>query len=371
MKSSAGKKSSLIASLKSAIRDPQSAMEDSSIRDPQSAIRNPEIAIIGAGSWGTALALVAARAGNRVRLWAHSAEVASMLQNERENKVYLPGFALPAAVAPTSDIIEALAGADIVLTVTPSHVCREIYARMLPHLRPQMVFVSASKGIEVETGMRMEEVVRDVLRDHFEPRYVTLSGPSFALEVAKDEPCAIVAASHSAQWAECAQEAFSTGRFRVYTNNDVIGVEIGGAVKNVMAIATGAVNGLGLGYNSAAALVTRGLAEMTRLAVRLGGRAETLAGLAGMGDLVLTCFGNLSRNRHVGFELGRGRKLDEVVGEMREVAEGVKTTRSACELARKLSIEMPITTGVYQMLYGNKSPHELMVELMERPLKRE
>jgi glycerol-3-phosphate dehydrogenase (NAD(P)+) len=346
-------------------------MEDSSIRNPQSAIRNREIAIIGAGGWGTALALIASRAGNRVRLWAHSAEIASTLRNERENKVYLPGFALPEAIAPTNDISEALAGAEIVVTVTPSHVCREIYSRMLPSLRPQMIFVNASKGIEIETGMRMEEVIRDVLKDHFEPRYVTLSGPSFALEVAKDEPCAIVAAAHSAEWAETAQEAFSTNRFRVYTNNDVIGVEVGGAVKNVMAIATGAVNGLGLGYNSAAALVTRGLAEMTRLAVRLGGRAETLAGLAGMGDLVLTCFGNLSRNRHVGYELGRGRKLNEVIGEMREVAEGVKTARSAYELAKSLEVEMPITTGVYQMLYGDKSPRELMIELMERPLKRE
>ena len=330
-----------------------------------------EIAIIGAGSWGTALALVAARAGNRVRLWAHSAEVATLLRLERENKIYLPGFALPDAIAPAGDLAEALTGAEMVLTVTPSHVCREIYTRMLQHLRPQMIFVNASKGIEVESGMRMEEVIRDVLKDRFEPRYVALSGPSFALEVAKDEPCALVAASRSSEWAEAAQESLSSSRFRVYTNNDVIGVEIGGAIKNVMAIATGAVNGLGLGYNSAAALVTRGLAEMTRLALRLGGRAETLAGLAGMGDLVLTCFGNLSRNRHVGYELGRGRKLQEITGEMREVAEGVKTARSARQLAAKLGVEMPITEGVYQMLYEGKSPRELEVELMERPLKRE
>lgn len=330
-----------------------------------------EIAIIGAGGWGTTLALVAARAGNRVRLWARGAEVASILQNERENKIYLPGFALPDAISPTVNLAEALDGAEIVLTVAPSHVTREIYVQMLSLLRPQMIFVNATKGIEIETGMRMEEVARDVLKDHFEPRYVVLSGPSFALEVAKDEPCAIVAASHSTTWAETAQEAFSTNRFRVYTNSDVIGVEIGGAVKNVMAIATGAVNGLGLGYNSAAALVTRGLAEMTRLAVRLGGRADTLAGLAGMGDLVLTCFGNLSRNRRVGFELGRGRNLDEIVGEMREVAEGVKTARSARDLAVKLGVEMPITESVYKLLYEGKSPRDLMVELMERPLKSE
>jgi len=330
-----------------------------------------EIAIIGAGSWGTALALVAARAGKRVRLWAHSAEVATLLRLERENRIYLPGFALPDAIAPAGDLAGALTGAEMVLTVTPSHVCREIYTRMLQHLRPQMIFVNASKGIEVESGMRMEEVIRDVLKDRFEPRYVALSGPSFALEVAKDEPCALVAASRSSEWAEAAQESLSSSRFRVYTNNDVIGVEIGGAIKNVMAIATGAVNGLGLGYNSSAALVTRGLAEMTRLALRLGGRAETLAGLTGMGDLVLTCFGNLSRNRHVGYELGRGRKLNEIIGEMREVAEGVKTARSARQLAAKLGVEMPITEGVYQMLYEGKSPRELEVELMERPLKRE
>ncbi len=330
-----------------------------------------EITIIGAGSWGTALALVAARAGNRVRLWGHSSEVVTLLKQDRENKIYLPGFALPDSIEPTGDLTGALAGAEIVLTVTPSHVCREIYTKILDHARPRMIFINASKGIEVETGMRMEEVVNDVLKDRFGPRYVSLSGPSFALEVARDEPCAIVAASHSSEWAKIAQDSLSTSRFRVYTNNDVIGVEVGGAIKNVMAIATGAVNGLGLGYNSAAALVTRGLAEMTRLAVRLGGRADTLAGLAGMGDLVLTCFGNLSRNRHVGYELGRGRGLNDIIGEMREVAEGVKTARSARELALTLGVDMPITEGVYQMLYEGKSPRELEIALMERPLKRE
>jgi glycerol-3-phosphate dehydrogenase (NAD(P)+) len=329
------------------------------------------IAIIGAGSWGTALALVAARAGNDVRLWAHSAEVAEILQRERENKIYLPGFALPDSISPTNNLGEALTGAEIVLTVVPSHVCRQVYGQMLPHLNPQMVFVNATKGIENETQMRVEEVVRDVLKNEFEPRYVVLSGPSFAQEVAKDEPCAIVAASHSIGWATEIQQAFSSGRFRVYTNNDVVGVEIAGAIKNVMAIATGAVNGLGLGYNSQAALVTRGLAEMTRLAVRLGGRGETLAGLAGMGDLVLTCFGALSRNRRVGFELGQGRRLEEIISEMREVAEGVKTAKAANDLAVKLGVEMPITAGVYQMLYEGKTPRELAVELMERPLKSE
>lgn len=333
------------------------------------------IAIIGAGSWGTALALVAARAGNEIRLWAHSSEVADGLRTERENKIYLPGFSLTDSISPTNDLVEALGGAEIVLTVVPSHVCREVYGQMLPNLKPQMIFVNATKGIENETQMRMEEVVRDVLpkalKADFEPRYVVLSGPSFAQEVAKDEPCAIVAASHSMNWADEVQQAFSSSRFRVYTNNDVAGVEIAGAIKNVMAIATGAVNGLGLGYNSQAALITRGLAEMTRLAVKLGGRDETLAGLAGIGDLVLTCFGSLSRNRRVGFELGRGRKLEEIISEMREVAEGVKTAKAAHELAMKLGVEMPITAGVYQMLYEGKTPRELEVELMERPLKSE
>ncbi len=329
------------------------------------------IAIIGAGSWGTALALAAARAGNEVRLWAHSAQVAENLRSQRENQIYLPGFLLADSVLPTNDLAEALADAEIVLTVVPSHVCRDVYRQMLPRLSPEMTFVSATKGIETKTQMRMEEVVRDVVGSRFEPNYVVLSGPSFAQEVAKDEPCAIVAASAVAENAQAVQQALSSSRFRVYTNNDVVGVEIAGAVKNVMAIATGAVNGLGLGYNSQAALVTRGLAEITRLAVKLGARAETLAGLAGMGDLVLTCFGNLSRNRRVGFELGRGRKLEDIIREMREVAEGVKTAKAAHELAAELGVEMPITTGVYQMLYEGKTPRELEMELMERPLKAE
>lgn len=329
------------------------------------------IAVIGAGSWGTALALVAARAGNRVLLWAHSQEVASLLKAERHNSIYLPGPTLPDNIIPTDDLTTALHEAEIVITVVPSHVSRTVYERMLPHLHARMILVNATKGIEIATQMRIEEVARDVIGQHFEPRYVTLSGPSFAHEVAREEPCAVVAAARYEEWAREVQTALSARRFRVYTNTDVVGVEISGAVKNVMAIATGAVNGLGFGYNSAAALVTRGLAEMTRLATRLGGRLETMAGLAGVGDLMLTCFGALSRNRHVGYELGRGRKLADVIGEMREVAEGVKTAKATYELAQRINIEMPISTGVHQMLYEDKSPQELAVELMERPLKGE
>lgn len=330
-----------------------------------------EVAVIGAGSWGTALALVAARGGNRVRLWAHSPEVAALLRDERHNSIYLPGPKLPDAIAPTNDLAEALSGAEIVLTVVPSHVFREICVQMLPHLDSRMILVSATKGIEIATQMRIEEVARDVIGRHFEPRYVALSGPSFAHEVAREEPCAVVAAARYEEWARDVQAALSSRRFRIYTNTDVVGVEISGAVKNVMAIATGAVNGLGFGYNSAAALITRGLAEMTRLATRLGGRLETMAGLAGVGDLMLTCLGALSRNRHVGYELGRGRKLPEIIGEMREVAEGVRTARAAHELAQRTGVEMPITTGVYRLLYEDKEPQELAAELMERPLRGE
>ncbi len=330
-----------------------------------------EVAIIGAGSYGTALALVAARAGQRVRLWAHDPEVANLLKSKRENLVYLLGFALPENVAPTHELGEALRGAEFVITAVPSHVCREVYTNMLPFLRAEMIFVSATKGIEVHTQMRMEDVVQDVLQGMFVPRYVALSGPSFALEVAQDQPSAIVAAASDVDAAKAVQTVLSSSRFRVYTNTDVIGVEIGGAVKNVMAIATGVVNGLGLGYNSVTALITRGLAEMTRLAVKLGGRGETLAGLAGMGDLVLTCLGNLSRNRQVGVALGQGRTLEQIISETRQVAEGVKTAKATHELAQRIGVEMPITEGVYQMLYEGKTPQQLLQELMDRPLKGE
>lgn len=329
------------------------------------------IAIIGAGSYGTALALVAARSGHTVRLWAHDPEVAQIIAAQRQNQVYLPGFELPENTHPTHDLNEALQNAEVVITAIPSHVCREVYAYMLPFLRAEMIFVSATKGIEIHTQMRMEEVVRDVLQSNFSPRYVTLSGPSFALEVAQNQPSAIVAASSDIEAAKAVQAALSSTTFRVYTNTDVIGVEIGGAVKNVMAIATGVVNGLGLGYNSVTALITRGLAEMTRLAVKLGGRGETLAGLAGMGDLVLTCLGNLSRNRQLGVELGRGRTLEQIISETRQVAEGVKTAKATHELAQRIGVEMPITEGVYQMLYEDKTPQQLLQELMDRPLKGE
>lgn len=329
------------------------------------------IAIIGAGSWGTALCRLAAKHGHQVTLWGHNPELVRRLQETRINATFLPGFEIPATVNITGSVTEALSEAEIVLTVLPSHVCRQIYSLMRPCLSPRMLFVSATKGIENETHMCMHDVIRDVLREQFEPRCVVLSGPSFALEVAQEHPTAVVAAAFRPEDGQLIQHELSSPSFRVYSSTDVISVEIGGAVKNVMAIAAGVVAGLGWGYNSTVALATRGLAEMTRLAVALGGRAETMAGLAGMGDLMLTCMGTLSRNRQVGMELGRGRKLGEILADMKMVAEGIKTTRATYELSRTLGIEMPITAGVYAMLYQEKPPREAAEELMVRPLRPE
>ena len=329
------------------------------------------VAVIGAGSWGTALAMVAARNRIDVTLWAREQEVVVEINRTRRNPFYLSGFELPENIRATTDVEDAIAGADFALLVVPSHAMREMATRLRPHLRSEMVLVNAAKGVENNTLMRMEEVVADVFRESFAPPYVALSGPSFALEVAKGDPTAIVAASRNRESSEMVQRSLSSASFRVYTNTDVAGVEFGGAVKNVVAIAAGVVRGLGFGTNAVAAIITRGLAEMTRLALAQGARAETMAGLAGLGDLVLTCTGELSRNRHVGIELGRGRKLAEILGEMREVAEGVKTTSSIHELGTRLGLEMPITASIYALLYQDKPASEAANELMGRPLKRE
>lgn len=329
------------------------------------------VAVIGAGSWGTALAMVAARNRHDVRLWAREPDVAESINREHKNPYYLTSFNLPENIHATTSIEESLNEADIVLIVVPSHAMREAVTRMRDCLGSHQVIVSATKGVENGTLMRMDEVIADVMREKPEPRFVALSGPSFAREVAAGDPTAIVAASRDARWSEMVQRELSLSVFRVYTNDDVAGVELGGAIKNVVAIASGTVRGLGLGTNAVAAIITRGLAEMTRLALAQGARVETMAGLAGLGDLVLTCTGELSRNRHVGVELGKGRKLDEIVGEMREVAEGVKTTRAIYELGRRLNIDMPITASIYELLYENKPALEAANELMGRPLKRE
>jgi glycerol-3-phosphate dehydrogenase (NAD(P)+) len=329
------------------------------------------VAVIGAGSWGTALAMVAARNQLAVTLWAREPEVAREINRVRRNPYYLSDFELVPNIRATTTVEHAIDRADFALLVVPSHAMREMVTRLRPKLRRETVLVSAAKGVENSTLMRMEEVIADVLRESFEPDYVALSGPSFALEVAKGDPTAIVAASRSRDASEMIQRSLSSGSFRIYTNTDVVGVELGGAVKNVVAIAAGVVRGLGFGTNAVAAIITRGLAEMTRLALAQGARAETMAGLAGLGDLVLTCTGELSRNRHVGFELGRGRKLAEILSETREVAEGVRTTSSIYELGKRLGIEMPITASIYALLYQDKPASEAANELMGRPLKRE
>jgi glycerol-3-phosphate dehydrogenase (NAD(P)+) len=329
------------------------------------------LAIIGAGSWGTALSFTLSNLGHAVRLWAYEEEVVESIRTRHENELFMPGVRLPESIIPTHDLAEALRGAGIVLTVMPSHVCRALYGRMLPHLCPEMIFVSATKGLDTERLMRMSEVFRSVVDNKFSPRVAVLSGPSFAREVARGDPTALVVASEDGAAAQIVQREFSSRTLRLYTASDVIGVELGGAVKNVIAIAAGVVEGLGLGHNPTAALITRGLAEMTRLACVCGARRETLAGLAGMGDLVLTCTGHLSRNRTVGVELGRGRKLADIIGPMRMVAEGVKTTAATVALAARQRVDMPITQQVHQILEGQTSPRDAIRDLMERTLKEE
>ena len=329
------------------------------------------IAVIGAGGWGTTLSIVAARAGESVRLWSRSASVVEEVNRSRTNGAYLAGHEIPACVSATCDAAEAMSGAEVVILAAPSHATRAVVEGLSDFARPEMIFVSATKGVEVETGERISEIVADVLGAFAASRFVCLSGPSFAQEVAAGEPTAVVAASNDEALARRVQASLSTPNFRVYTNQDVTGTELGGASKNVMALAAGMVSGLGLGANSSAALVTRGLAEMTRLALAEGARLETLMGLAGLGDLVLTCTGALSRNRRVGQELGRGRALDEVLEGMREVAEGVRTTRALMLLARRRGVEMPITEEVNAVLYEGKTARAAVESLMSRPLKDE
>ncbi|HEX8473929.1 MAG TPA: NAD(P)H-dependent glycerol-3-phosphate dehydrogenase [Pyrinomonadaceae bacterium] len=330
------------------------------------------IAVMGAGGWGTALSVVAGCAGHDVRLWSRNTTVVEEVNGEHRNSAYLASHLIPESVRATTEIDEALDGAEIVVLAAPSHATRELLTRMLPRIEPQMIFVSATKGVEIETGKRISEVVVDVLSNrNLAPRFVCLSGPSFAQEVAAGQPTAVVAASAERACRELVQMQLSCSNFRIYTNDDVVGTEIGGAVKNVMAIAAGMVVGLGLGANSVAALITRGLAEMVRLALAEGARIETLMGLAGLGDLVLTCTGSLSRNRFVGQELGHGRTLDEVLGGMNEVAEGVRTTRAVKLLAERLGVEMPITNEVHAVLYEGKNAQEAVGALMSRPLRGE
>lgn len=329
------------------------------------------IAVIGAGSWGTALAIVAAESGHEVRLWSRNSEVVAAIAQSRINSVYLPDARIPSDVRPTSEMREAVTDADLVVVATPSHATRTILESMRADLAPSVVLVSATKGIEVETGKRISQLAADVLGSDLAGRFVCLSGPSFAKEVVAHHPTAIVAASTDASLSAAVQTALSSTSLRIYTNDDVVGTELGGSTKNVMAIAAGMVAGLGLGSNSVAALVTRGLAEMSRLALAEGGKLETMMGLAGLGDLVLTCTGSLSRNRFVGQELGKGRCLEDITSGMKEVAEGVKTTRALRLLADRIGVEMPITEEVYGVLYGGKCVRDAASALMTRPLRDE
>lgn len=326
------------------------------------------VAVVGGGSWGTALAAHLARTGKPVRLWVREPEVAVAIKQHRENPAYLPGIALPAGIAATSDLEAAVAEADTVFVVIPSEFCRVVYCQLRPLLRREAVLVSATKGIEIDTLRRMTEVAADEVPGHV---LTVLSGPSFALEVAQEQPTAVVVASADVSAAESVQRTLSSRTFRAYSSPDVVGVELGGALKNVIAIAAGIVDGLGYGHNTVAALLTRGLAEITRLAVALGGRADTLAGLAGLGDLVLTCTGSLSRNRRVGQALGAGRKIEDALRGTGMVAEGVRTTLAACALAQRAGVEMPIAQQMRAVLYEGKAPQEAVDELMLRSLKRE
>lgn len=331
------------------------------------------IAILGGGSWGTALAIVLSRSrrAHEISLWVLEAEIVESIRQSRENKTFLPGYKLPETLAVTQDLSESVHNATVIVGAIPSAFARSVYTSALPHIAPEAVFVSATKGLEPDTHLRMSEIIAQVVSVKFPPRIAVLSGPSFAAEAAAGQPTAVALASRDLALADELQEEFAGPSFRLYTNEDVLGVELAAAMKNVMAIAAGACQGLGLGSNPLAALITRGLAEMTRLAVALGARQETLSGLAGLGDLVLTCTGALSRNRHVGVELGKGRPLSEILGGMKMVAEGVGTATALLALAREHQIELPITEQVDAILHRGKSPREAIRDIMDRPLKRE
>jgi glycerol-3-phosphate dehydrogenase (NAD(P)+) len=356
----------------------------------------PRIAILGSGSWGTAIAFSLARSGRPVTLWSHSKETARTILAARENRKYLPGFPLPSAIHVTSDDA-AIASADILVSVVPSEFLRPTITRLRPHLREGHILLSATKGLatgpasaatsspasgstsgptsstENGTFLRMSQVIAAILQEaNLTLPIGALSGPSFAQEVAAGQPTAITVAFENHAYATLVQREFASETLRLYTSADLIGVELGGALKNVIAIAAGITSGMGLGSNSMAGLITRGIAEMTRLAVSCGGRRETLAGLAGLGDLVLTCTGSLSRNRTVGAELGKGRKLPEILASLGgKVAEGVLTTRAALGLARQQRVEMPITEQMELILDHGKDPREAIKDLMLRPGKHE
>lgn len=330
-----------------------------------------KIGVIGAGSWGTTLANVLAKKGFDVTLWVYEQDLAVRLSETRINDLYLDGITLSPNLSYTNDLAAAVQGCQALLLVSPSQVMRPVLKQLKPYLSDDCLLISAAKGIENDSLLTMSEVLQEVLGTGVKQRSAFLSGPSFAREVATEQPTAVAVASDDLTVACRVQEMFSTEYFRVYTNQDVVGIEIGGALKNVIALAAGVADGLGFHHNVRAALITRGLAEMARLGAALGAQEATFSGLAGMGDLVLTCTGDLSRNRSVGIELGRGRKLNEILNQMHMVAEGVKTTLSAYQLSVKLGVAMPITEQMYQILYQDKDPRQAVADLMNRALSSE
>lgn len=328
------------------------------------------LAVLGAGAWGTALARLLAERG-QVRLWTWQTDHARALEREGENRAFLPGFVLGPRIAPTADLGAAVDAAGCVVVAVPSEAVRATLSAAAPRLADDATLVVVAKGIEPTTLMLLSEVTRDVLGEDAEKRAVFLSGPSFALEVARGLPTNLVAACRDPRRSLLVQQRFANDRLRIYSSDDPIGVQVGGALKNVIAIAAGASDGLGFGHNTRAALITRGLAEIARLAVAKGGNVLTLSGLSGLGDLVLTCSAELSRNRTVGFELGCGRQLSEVLSGLGHVAEGVTTAHSAYHLAERLGVELPITSEVYAVLYADKPVRDAVRDLLSRPLKKE
>jgi len=331
-----------------------------------------KITVLGAGSWGTTLALLMAHNNRLVHLWEFRPDAAALFEQQRENSEFLPGHRLPDNLRVTNDIGEAVSGASLCLMAVPTHAVRVTLSKLKGMLPPEVIFVSATKGIEQKSLMRISEIIRDVLGGEIgEERIVALSGPSLASEVVLGLPTTVVAASKNLNTAQMVQRLLSSEKFRVYAHDDIIGVELGGSVKNVIAIAAGITDGLGFGDNTKGALLTRGIVEIARLGVKLGGRPATFAGLSGMGDLITTCCSKLSRNRYVGEQLGKGRKLADILAGMIMVAEGVRSTESTCELARREGIEMPISEQVYRVLFEDLDPLQATVELMTRKLKVE
>ncbi len=337
---------------------------------PKEAAGGP-VGVVGAGSWGTTLAHLLAEKGFSVDLWVYEAELFEILVRRRENPLFLAGVPLSPRIRFTHTLAEAVSGKSALVCVVPSHAVREVFTAARKSVPPDVLIISATKGIEDETSMTMSQVLRDVVGPGHPGGLAVLSGPSFAREVSRGVPTAVAAAGSTPEAARRAQEIFARPYFRVYTNPDLIGVELGGAVKNVIAIAAGVSDGLGFGHSSRAALITRGLAEMTRLGRRLGALPQTFAGLSGLGDLILTCTGDLSRNRSVGLELGRGRPLAEILREMKMVAEGIRTTRAVRDLARKCGVEMPITEKMYEILYDGKDPRVTVEEILSREARSE